>query len=77
MPVHTEGIPYCAQPPPSVTKEEMRAKREAWGMTQPEFAKALGVAQPQVSRWEKGERDIPLYIAKLIYCMDREREARS
>lgn len=40
--------------------------REQHDLTQTEFAKKIGSQQPQVSRWEKGERGIPLRKAVVI-----------
>lgn len=35
---------------------ELRARREALGLSQPQLADLLGVTQATISRWEKGER---------------------
>lgn len=36
--------------------ENIKAAREAAGLTQKELAKILGVYQKDISRWENGER---------------------
>lgn len=38
--------------------EQIRAAREAKGMTQPELAEAVGAARETVSRWETGAMPI-------------------
>lgn len=42
---------------------ELRARREALGMTQSDLARALGVSQSSVAHWERGTRTIPAGIA--------------
>ena len=37
--------------------------------SQQELADLLGVKQQAVNYWETGEREIPLYIKKLINCL--------
>jgi transcriptional regulator with XRE-family HTH domain len=46
-------------------KTAIRRMREEAGMTQTKLAKAIGVEQPSVSRWEKGVRPEPENIAAL------------
>lgn len=45
-------------PPQSQISEQLRAAREAAGLTQQEAAELLGVDSQSVSRWERGERRI-------------------
>jgi transcriptional regulator with XRE-family HTH domain len=42
-----------------MTPQELRAAREAMGITQQELADKLGVGQGTISRWEAGERQPP------------------
>lgn len=43
-----------------MTPIELRARREALGLSQTEFAKILSTSQHTVSDWERGHREIPL-----------------
>jgi DNA-binding transcriptional regulator YiaG len=42
----------------NVTGEELRDSRAAAGLTQRQLAARLGISQPQIARWERGENAI-------------------
>jgi transcriptional regulator with XRE-family HTH domain len=44
----------------NVLGENLRRFREAQGFTQEDVAEYLGIARPQISYFENGERDIPI-----------------
>jgi transcriptional regulator with XRE-family HTH domain len=45
-----------------MTPEELRAWRNRNGYSQSQLAKVLGVITITVSRWERGEREIPSFL---------------
>ncbi|MFZ4440333.1 MAG: helix-turn-helix domain-containing protein [Syntrophales bacterium] len=45
-----------------MTSEELRGWRRRNGWSQSQLAQALGVIQTSVSRWERGERQIPSFL---------------
>lgn len=50
-----------------MTAEELRRIRERTGLSQTAFADRLGLGDhSQISRWEKGTREIPEYMARYI-----------
>lgn len=49
-----------------MTAAEFRAARGRLGMTQKQFAEALGVAQAQVSQIETGKREPSRTVDKLV-----------
>lgn len=48
-----------------MTPADIRAWREERGLSQADLARALGVTQATVSRWETGERPPPLPMLRL------------
>lgn len=44
------------------TYQRIRDLREDYDKGQLEIAKLLGTSQTQYSRWERGEREIPLHL---------------
>ena len=56
-----------------VTKEEIKAVRSRFGMTQKEFADFLDCSKPTVERWERSDR-VTGPIAFLISILDQEPE---
>jgi len=48
-----------------VTPEDIRAWRDARGLSQQDLAEALGVRQATVSRWETGERPATMPLVAL------------
>jgi len=58
-----------------MTGTEMRAIREAWGMTQAQFARAMGLgARTRVSEMEAGKRRIRGPLVKLIRLSERTQQ---
>ena len=51
--------------------EVIRSFRLKKGLKQHELATALGTEQSNISRYEKGERGIPVHIARRLVLMDR------
>lgn len=49
-----------------MSSRTMRRLRESAGLNQRDLARKVGVSQPAICRWETGERDIPVWGAKLI-----------
>ena len=50
-----------------MTKDEIRAARQALGMSQSQLGKAVGGANARtVRRWESGESQVPGSVAKLL-----------
>lgn len=52
---------------PSVGGAEMKFARKTLGLKQTEFARVLRVNEFTVSDWERGEREVPGYIQRLVY----------
>ena len=55
-----------------VTGAELRAWREARGLSQSAFARMVGVRQPTVSRWETGQLQPPRFLALALERLDSE-----
>lgn len=53
--------------------EQLKQFRKSTGWSQKKLAKELGVIQQAISKWESGKRKIPLYIEKLIECLEERR----
>ena len=52
-----------------------RFRKEILKKSQVEIAEELGVTQPAIGSWERGEREIPIYIINLLelkYGMSKE-----
>lgn len=49
----------------TMTPDELRAIRQRHQLSQDELAELVGVTTPAVSKWERGERQIPLWFVKL------------
>ena len=55
--------------------EDLRASdmwdfRRRHNLTGSDLAKILGVHKSQISRWETGQRGIPLWLEKFLACLD-------
>lgn len=53
--------------------EELKEFRKSRKWSQKRLAYELGVIQQAVSKWESGDREIPLYIKKLIECLSKDK----
>lgn len=50
-----------------MTPQALRDARQTLGLTQPEFAKAIGVSRTMtVSNWERGVNPVPETVAILV-----------
>jgi excisionase family DNA binding protein len=54
-----------------MNKDELKQYRERIGLNQGELSKALGVANNTVSRWELGERSIPVFLPLALETIER------
>jgi transcriptional regulator with XRE-family HTH domain len=54
--------------------DELKRRRESLSMTQDELARALGVKQMTVSRWERGVHPIPYYIELALEAIEARRK---
>ena len=45
-----------------MSMEELRERRSALGLTQPELADALGIHRVTISNWERGHHPIPKWL---------------
>lgn len=62
--------PYIT--PISITAEQMKKKRKAFGLTQKEFAELIGVSRPTVERWETSDKGITGPVVQLLQLMTSE-----
>jgi DNA-binding transcriptional regulator YiaG len=53
-----------------MTGEELKNWREHWSLTQAELARLLGTYQETISRWERGVRGIPSYLALALEALE-------
>jgi transcriptional regulator with XRE-family HTH domain len=62
-----------------LTPDELRARRNALGLSQQKLAEALGVTQHTISRWEEGKMKItaPRSVWLDLEMKRVERESRS
>ena len=44
--------------------------RRRHNLTTVDLAQLLGVHKSQISRWETGQRQIPLWLEKFLQCLD-------
>ncbi len=67
---HQSGgaISLCLAPASDrLTADQLRERRLALGLSQPEFAEVCGVSERQVIRWERGHTRVPAWVpAKLV-----------
>lgn len=56
--------------PSSLTGEDLRAWRKEQGWTQVKLARKLGCSLRAIQYYEAGERQIPLYIKRILDLMD-------
>ena len=55
-----------------MTAKQLKALRTQLHLTQPVLAEKLGVHSMSLSRWETGQRPIPLMAVKLLAYIARE-----
>ena len=63
----------CLPPRPEYGGAEVRRIRAAAGMSQPVFARLLGVAKSAVAQWERGAKRPSGPAARLLEVLDPER----
>ena len=51
--------------------------RKRHNLTGADLARILGVHKSQVSRWETGQRPIPLWLEKFLACLDQTLPVRT
>jgi DNA-binding transcriptional regulator YiaG len=49
-----------------MTTDELRSARKQLGLTQAEFAVALGMDRATVSNWERGAKPVPSWMGTAI-----------
>lgn len=49
-----------------MTSEQMKSARATLGLSQPQFATAIGMSSSAVKAWEQGNNPIPLSIEILV-----------
>lgn len=54
-----------------MTPADLKAWRAEQGLTQPALAALLGIHEVTLSRWERGERDIPPYLHLALEALSR------
>lgn len=62
----TSGDDYTGWTPPAPTPADLRAWREAEGLTQERAAKLAGVELRAWQRYESGERSVPQWLADTL-----------
>jgi DNA-binding transcriptional regulator YiaG len=55
-----------------VTAADLKQRRERLGLGQIELAAVLGVSQPTVAKWERGQHPVPVMAIRLLDCLQRE-----
>lgn len=53
------------------SQSELKKQREKLGLSQRELAEALGVDVGTISRWERGARTPPKYVALALEALER------
>ena len=57
-------------------KGELRKWRDNNDFTQVELARALGVHQVTIARWETGRREIPVFLPLALETLERRKRKR-
>lgn len=57
-----------------LTGAELECERERLGLTQRDLARILGVAQPTLTRWERGDAPVPLWVVRHLVALGEEFE---
>ena len=55
-----------------MTPQELKKWRKLNGYSQSQLAKALAVVPLTVSRWERGDREIPSFLHLALRCVELE-----
>jgi DNA-binding XRE family transcriptional regulator len=55
----------------NMTGDDIRKWRMKNGYTQGQLAEVLGIAALTISRWERGDRDIPPYLHITLKCIPK------
>jgi len=58
-----------------MTGQELRAWREHWRLSQIELASMLNVHPNTVGGWERGQREIPGFLALALETLERQQTA--
>ncbi len=56
----------------SMNPADLKKWRKKKNYSQSQLAKVLGVATLTVSRWERGEREVPSFLHLALECMDKK-----
>ena len=59
-----------------MTPAELKAWRAEQGLSQPALAALLGIHEITLSRWERGEREIPSYLALALEALAARRKRK-
>jgi transcriptional regulator with XRE-family HTH domain len=57
-----------------MSPDDLKKWRKKNNYSQSQLAKVLGVAPLTISRWERGERDIPSFLHLALACTKRRDE---
>jgi transcriptional regulator with XRE-family HTH domain len=55
-----------------MTTKELQVWRKKNGFSQSQLAEVLGVTPLTISRWERGDRKIPSFLALTLECLERK-----
>ena len=59
-----------------MTSEQMKAARAKLGLSQPQFATAIGMSSAAVKAWERGANPVPLSVKLLTNHLLREHDRK-
>ena len=59
-----------------MSPEEMKSARAKLGLSQPQFATAIGMSSAAVKAWERGANPVPLSVKLLTNHLLREHERK-
>ena len=59
-----------------MSPEEMKAARAKLGLSQPQYATAIGMSSAAVKAWERGANPVPLSVKLLTNHLLREHERK-
>ncbi len=61
----------------SMKPGDLKKWRKRNNYSQSQLAKVLGVAKLTVSRWERGDREVPSFLHLALACMEKRKEKPS